>query len=502
MKKRKSPIAKNLMKNSVAGMFSAIEIHNKPAIEYRYEMVVLLLLNSWELLLKAYLYKFHKDVKLFHKDGTTKQFENCLNLVSMKLQNNFSSQAENLNVLYNYRNQVAHFYIEEIDPILFSLVSKSIIFYAKFLKEHFGLDLSEQSNLILLPVGFKRPISPIDYISNTSISEKASNEVKEFLQSIIDATGRLNDKNIEEAIFVDFKMNLTNVSRIKNADLIAGIDNSKTQKLLITTKKDNVVRVTNGDGEKIHLSRNKEIADGIVYYEELQDGIFNEINNIVDANRLLAKDKAKFILGKELYYRIYSERQHVTFNIETYEVLAKAAMLNLYTPFLYWLTKLPPKNIADILLEVKSQSKNPNIQNVVKIVFLLGEEAIKLFDVHWKILYCNDLQKPSFYYTFMEIKKSKEPNPILRVLKATKGKVLLQKHTYGDFINDNNLAKTTLSLESLNMFDGKSKKQNLMKDLDYLAYGNILINNDQIITELKEGFKINANDLQNDSRTL
>lgn len=489
MRKRKSPIAKNLMKNSVAGMFSAIEIHNKPAIEYRYEMVVLLLLNSWELLLKAYLYKFHKDIKLFHKDGTTKQFENCLNLVSMKLENDFSSQAENLNVLYNYRNQVAHFYIEEIDPILFSLVSKSIIFYSKFLKDHFRLDLSEQSNLILLPVGFKRPISPIDYISNTSISEKASNEVKEFLQTIIDATGRLNDKKIEEAIFVDFKMNLTNVSRIKNADLIAGIDNSKTQKLLITTKKDNVVRVTNGEGEKINLSRNKDIADGIVYYEELQDGIFNEINNIVDANRLLAKDNSKFILGKELYYRIYSERQHVTFNIETYEMFAKAAMLNLYTPFLYWLTKLPAKNIADILLEVNAQSKNRNIQNVVKIIFLLGDEAIKIFEKHWENLYRNDLQKPSFYYTFLDIKKSKQPNSILRVLKTTNSKILLQKHTYGNLINDNILAKTTLSQESLNIFSGKSKDNSLIKDLDYLTYGNILINNKQIINELKTAFQ-------------
>ena len=74
MRKRKSPIAKNLINNSISGIFSAIEIHNKPRIKYRYEMVVLLVLNSWELLLKGYLYKHHKDVKLFLKDGTSKPF--------------------------------------------------------------------------------------------------------------------------------------------------------------------------------------------------------------------------------------------------------------------------------------------------------------------------------------------------------------------------------------------------------------------------------------------
>jgi hypothetical protein len=93
------------MKNSIAGMFSAIEIHNKPSIEYRYEMVVLLLLNSWELILKAYLYKFHKNVKLFHKDGTTKQFGNCLNIVHEKIGKDFAPEQENLNVLYDYINR-------------------------------------------------------------------------------------------------------------------------------------------------------------------------------------------------------------------------------------------------------------------------------------------------------------------------------------------------------------------------------------------------------------
>src|SRR5690606_380619 len=102
MKKRRSPIAKNLLRNSISGMYSAIEVHNKPLIAYRYETVVLLTLNSWELVLKAYLYKFHKTVKLFHKDGTTKQFENCLNITQDKIGKEFMPVLENLERLYEY----------------------------------------------------------------------------------------------------------------------------------------------------------------------------------------------------------------------------------------------------------------------------------------------------------------------------------------------------------------------------------------------------------------
>ena len=36
MRKRKSPIAKNLVNNSIAGIFSAIEIHNKPYVSNKF----------------------------------------------------------------------------------------------------------------------------------------------------------------------------------------------------------------------------------------------------------------------------------------------------------------------------------------------------------------------------------------------------------------------------------------------------------------------------------
>src|SRR5437868_6328677 len=111
MLKRKPPIAKNLLQNSISAMFSAIEIHNKPKISYRYETVVLLMLNAWELALKAYLYRYHKDFRLFYKDGKTKTFESCINSISSKLGNKIIPTTENLMVLYSYRNQVAHYYI-------------------------------------------------------------------------------------------------------------------------------------------------------------------------------------------------------------------------------------------------------------------------------------------------------------------------------------------------------------------------------------------------------
>lgn len=465
-------------------MISAIEIHNKPAIKYRYEMVVLLVLNSWELLLKGYLYKYHKDVKVILKDGTTKPFENCLNIVNQKIGNKFNPTSENLNVLYQYRNQVAHFYIEELDPIIFSLISKNVIFYAAFLKEYFNKDISKTSDLILLPIGFKRPTSPIDYISITSYNEKASIEVKAFLKILIDATQRLNDKEIEESIFVDFRMNLINVNRITNADLIAAIDNSLTNNMALNVSKEPRKVIYSNKGEKVLVTRNRSEAQGTIYYEEIQEGIFDEINNILDANRILSHGEPKFMLGTAIYYRIYAERQHVNFNIETFDLLARTGAMEFYAPFLFWLTNLPAHKIADILFDIYSNSKSPNINNLTKIALIVGNGTLEIFKSLLEHKYKLDLQKPEFLYSFLERLKSSKINPILKALKATENQILMDTFTYGFLLKDKNVVLKLLSQECLNAFKGQSTRRGIARDLDYLAYSSSLINNLHINEEI------------------
>ena len=44
---------RHLLRNSKCALLAAIEIYNKPRIQYRDECFVILLLNAWELLLKA-----------------------------------------------------------------------------------------------------------------------------------------------------------------------------------------------------------------------------------------------------------------------------------------------------------------------------------------------------------------------------------------------------------------------------------------------------------------
>ena len=224
-----SAIKESLLENSKSAIIAGIEIHNKPIFSYRYEVASILIINAWELILKAYIVEYKPEVRIIRKDGTTKPFEECLSFVSSVIGNSFRTTEENLNKIYEFRCNVIHFYKDNFDAILYSLLHKSVYFYNKLIKKYFNNDLSEETNLILLPIGFKPFVSPIDFLNKESILKESSNAVQTFIKSIIHSTEKLNEEGIEESILTGFNVAVVNENRVKNADIIAAItkDSSK-----------------------------------------------------------------------------------------------------------------------------------------------------------------------------------------------------------------------------------------------------------------------------------
>ena len=210
-------------------MLAAVEIHNKPIFPYRYEVCTLLAINVWELALKAYIARELPSVRLIRQDGTAKPFPDCLACVSSALGRAFEAVRCNLEVLYEYRNNVAHFYYEDLDVVVLGLLKSAVLFFVEFLEKHFGKRLDEEANLILLPIGFAKPTSPLDFVSNRSASKDCSGEVKEFLQSIRARSEHLLAQGIDDSIIVNYSLALINESRVKNADLVAAINNATPQ---------------------------------------------------------------------------------------------------------------------------------------------------------------------------------------------------------------------------------------------------------------------------------
>jgi hypothetical protein len=275
-------IIEKILQNSKSCQLACIEIHNKPIFPFRYETCVVLNINSWELLFKAYIFKYHPDVKIINTDGTTKPFEECLAFTRSQIGKDFLVTQENIQKLYEYRCNIVHFYQDDISVLTFALLSKNILLYSQFLKKFFEIDIASETNLILLPIGFKGPVSPLDFLSNASHINQSSDAVQEFVKSIAASTYLLKENGLEESILHNFKMSLINESRIKNADIVAAIT---TDKSVASIYVDNVL-------QKIVLVDDKN-AEGVKVVRIDEDNLFKTIYTETH-DAVIKKAKATF----------------------------------------------------------------------------------------------------------------------------------------------------------------------------------------------------------------
>lgn len=223
---RGKSVTKLLLNSSIAALFAGIEIHNKPNIPYRYPTTIILIINAWELVLKAYVYKYISKKNIYEnkKDGHTISFTKALALTRdhINAKNDylpFKSSTENLFLLNEYRCLNVHFYEPELDPVIFMLLSKAIMNYDEFVKRYFNKDITRDDNLVILPVGFKLPFDPIEYLKQNY--KKCHNE---FVNSVLNSIRKLLAEGIGESIVVGFDVYTASYKNIQNADIIASID--------------------------------------------------------------------------------------------------------------------------------------------------------------------------------------------------------------------------------------------------------------------------------------
>lgn len=243
---RKPNVAKKLVENSVSAMFSAIEIHNKPIFSYRYETSIILFINARELLLKWYIYKYHNKVKLQQKDKDwnirPKPFLECLSFVKGQLGKQYFHWFANIEKIYEYRCSYTHFYWEDLDSLMFLMISESIKFYTKFVEKFFPKSKIHNEDFLILPIWFKPIMTVVDILSTLSNAKDTSKEVKEFINSIIKVSIDLYEDWNNSWIFSEYGIKLYNEKSSNNAEITAKrsskewIEMNNTKKIQIIDK--------------------------------------------------------------------------------------------------------------------------------------------------------------------------------------------------------------------------------------------------------------------------
>lgn len=311
---RGKSITKLLLDSSQAALFAGIEIHNKPNIPYRYPTATILIVNAWELALKAYVYKVIGRKRIFEKNSehTISLTKAAVlvrdNINTVKKNKEFQAVFDNIILLNEFRCSNIHYADEKLDPIIFMLISKAVLNYDNFLKEYFNKDITKNDNLIILPVGLKLPFDPVEYLK-----QKGGKGSNKFVNKVLESIKTLYKEQVHDTIIVGFDLFTASVKKAANADLVAAIDQANADVRLIKA-----VRIT--DDEKAPLVRlEPELLP--LSYKELQqriklnrpdikfNSIFNDIMKEIKKNNTLCQTRyldPKIKTGTKKYF--YSEK--------------------------------------------------------------------------------------------------------------------------------------------------------------------------------------------------
>lgn len=243
---------RKLLENSKAAMMAAIEIYNKPAFNYRDECVVILLLNAWELALKALLSKNQKTIfypKKRKQPYRTLTWQDALTNARSIFPKDIPHLPvqRNLELLGTYRDNAVHFYnAVSFRVVLYALSQTCIKNFRDLLEKAFGHRLEDEISWQLLPLGIRPPVDIISYISSDKDfkGKKKSDAVRQFLSELAESAEEVKKSGGDTGrLLTVFNVKLESVKKIGDADVIVGVtkaENAEGPLTVIKTQDPNI----------------------------------------------------------------------------------------------------------------------------------------------------------------------------------------------------------------------------------------------------------------------
>jgi len=214
-----------LLHKSIEAMILALEVINKPSISYRLECSLFLLLNAWELLLKAKIVQDETDVKAIYRKEDPEKTRFFLDLLKTVFTSARDGIRMNLEDLYERRNEAAHLFISFVPSQALMLFQAAILNYDKCAKDWFDRSLRER-----LPYGMIFLVADIGALhsaNSPALNKKLSSETLVYLKKWrdkfwADIQSLPDDEKASYAVTVN--INLSVITNPKKADATARID--------------------------------------------------------------------------------------------------------------------------------------------------------------------------------------------------------------------------------------------------------------------------------------
>lgn len=215
---------RRLLEHSKQAMIAAVELYNKPNFTHREPILSMLLVNAWELAFLAVLSKNRMRIfapKKRNEPLRTLNFDESLESAKKHLPHSMDKTAllANIKLLRRYRNEATHYYKDaQSQHAIYAIAQASIKNFRDFVVEIFEQDISNEVNLVLLPLTFNQPPDFVEYFRNVS---KASYSpfVKELF-AVLQELGNIGNSEHSRLITRCY-IKLESAKDITHADIVA-----------------------------------------------------------------------------------------------------------------------------------------------------------------------------------------------------------------------------------------------------------------------------------------
>ena len=256
-------------------------------IEYRIESFCILLVNSWELLLKARIVETRGKEEIYKSDGKTISLWKCLVILFPDRED---PMRKNIESIIELRDKAVHLLIPDIQATLSRIFQANIFNYIKIVKRYNYPNPYINQNPGLM--SFITDAEDLDYRTITEkYGEVTIEEIKRFKQKIKDEEGKLNNEDF--VIPIGYKIVLT--KNENEGDLKISTSPDGESAMFIKVPKDNNVT---------HPYRSSDVINLV------NEHFKKEIINQYSLQGILLKEKIRINKSNTYYFFIENPETH------------------------------------------------------------------------------------------------------------------------------------------------------------------------------------------------
>ncbi len=318
-KKKINNIADSLIRNSETSLFYAVETYNKITLPYRRQQAVILLLNSWNLALKAVNHKINKKTAKHNYSDIGENIEEQFSKISENKK--YKTEILSIKILKQFVNFPFSSYSDFNTQLVFSVLSVNISLLSTFIDENFKTEICKNPAIKLNPADIIHKFSVINFFSDTKQISKLSDSSLQILQSITDVAVCLYNNGFQKSIIADFSKNTEKPLRVNNSEIIQTVTNSKSKLKIKNTDEINITlfgineqEFNNKIFEKIYTEKQEDVIGFInnEFPRKLQSKSFNKFFEKIKTDKEITwikkiDNQQKILFTKEIYSIITTE---------------------------------------------------------------------------------------------------------------------------------------------------------------------------------------------------